>query len=352
MLVYGDRSHTADTRRAIAALRRRLDQPDVEQPVERHAELARLFIDMAELAQGFADAAMTAQGADGSDPSQEAATALVMRFAGALRPPWRARGEQAGPPPLPRDVLAAELDRLEALSLPAEVRLKTGEGYAFYALYPESYAEAVAQLDVPAETTVIGIRSIGLGLACVAATAVDAGPPASVRPVGHPFRRRIQLTASLAADLQARAAGRVVIVDEGPGLSGSSFGAVADALEAMGVARSSIDFLPSHGGALGPQASVNHQARWTQARRPYVDVDSLLCDPGRPGCSLAAWFSDVGGEGPRKLQDVSGGGWRSHRCQDEAHWPAVNTHQERRKFLLTIGRETWLLKFAGLGAAG
>jgi hypothetical protein len=54
-------------------------------------------------------------------------------------------------------------------------------------------------------------------------------------------------------------------------------------------------------------------------------------------------------DGP--LVELSGGAWR-HHLLPEQDWPAVNPMWERRKFLAQAGGETWLLKFAGLGASG
>ena len=201
-------------------------------------------------------------------------------------------------------------------------------------------------------TTVIGVRSIGLGLAAVVAAALGAEAPVSVRPVGHPFRRTISLSPAIERELRRRASGRFVIVDEGPGLSGSSFGAVSDALEALGIARESISFLPSHGGDPGPQAQEAHRQRWRAASRPYVTADALVIQAPQPGHRLAAWFSDLTDGEPRRVNDVSGGGWRRLHSADEGDWPAVDTFQERRKLLLHHADRRWLLKFAGLGARG
>jgi hypothetical protein len=126
------------------------------------------------------------------------------------------------------------------------------EGYAFYALHPALYAAAAARLP-PADWRVIGIRSIGTGLAAVAASALRAPPPVTVRPGGHPFSRELRLAPELKAEWAAHD-GSFAVVDEGPGLSGSSFGAVADALERLGVPRERIAFLPGHGGDLGPSS--------------------------------------------------------------------------------------------------
>ena len=353
MLVYGDPSRATAPLQVIGALRCSLEMLDAPgPPIERHARLAALFIAAAELAQGLADAAMAARGGDGPTLEEDAALALVLQLAQALLASWRAVGEEVGAPVLDKAKILSALAHIERLPLPDEVQLKVAEGYAFYALYPEAYAEAAAQLDGSDGVTVIGVRSIGSGLAAIVATAFGTGAPLTARPVGHPFQRRLRLRPELEVELRARAGGRFVVVDEGPGLSGSSFGAVADTLEALGAAPPAIAFLPSHGGDLGPKASPGHRARWTRAEKPCVTFDELLLQGCPPGRRLQSWFADLAGGDSVSLQDISGGAWRRLHYAAEADWPAANTSQERRKFLLTSPRGRWLLKFVGLGEAG
>ena len=358
MLVYGDRSRAADSGQTLADLRVRLETLEAQgPPIERHARLCGVFIAAGELTQGLADAVMAVQGQDGPSPEQAAAMALLMELAHALLASWRALGEGTTPPALDRVALGQAFAGLETLTLPAEVQLKAGEGYAFYALYPEGYAEAAAQLSdvkdgAASELTVIGIRSIGVGLAAIAAAALGSSPPVTVRPIGHPFARELRLGPELEGVLKTRTKGGFVVVDEGPGLSGSSLGAVADALEALGAGSSGIAFLPSHSGDLGAEASPRHRLRWASAERPCREFDARLLQAERPGHSLASWFSDLTGGSAVSLQDLSGGGWRALRYADEADWPSANTYQERRKFLLACPNGTWLLKFVGLGDAG
>jgi hypothetical protein len=352
VLVYGDQARAADPQAEIAALRDRLaglDDPGL--PIERHARLAALFIAASELAQGLADAAMSKAGGDLRTAEQDLCAELLVRLARMLLASWRGLPDPfAAPGGI--GVVSATLDDLAGRPLPASVQLKSAEGYAFYALYPEAYAEAARQLSVGPAAMVMGVRSIGLGLAAVAAAALRAEPPLSVRPVGHPFARHLQLTPALEAELRACIDRAFVVVDEGPGLSGSSFGAVADTLERLGAPRDRISFLPGHGGELGAEASEAHRARWATAKRPSVDFDALALGGAEPARRLAGWFADLTGGQPGRLQDVSGGGWRALRYAREADWPAVDAYQERRKFLLRGRGETWLLKFVGLGAAG
>ena len=67
---------------------------------------------------------------------------------------------------------AAALDEIAAGPLPASLEVSEPEGFAFYALYPEMYAEAARRLlraARPQHATVIGLRSIGTTLSAVVA---------------------------------------------------------------------------------------------------------------------------------------------------------------------------------------
>src|SRR5205085_10519929 len=81
--------------------------------------------------------------------------------------------------------------------LPHRISVRVSEGYAYYALRPETYVVAAVrwvQEARPRAAVCIGIRSIGCSLsAAVAAAAERAGvriTTCTVRPRGHPFDRR------------------------------------------------------------------------------------------------------------------------------------------------------------------
>ncbi|AWJ92699.1 hypothetical protein Sp245p_22895 (plasmid) [Azospirillum baldaniorum] len=353
MLVYGDRDRLENpcvaVARIAAAHRTAAAKPD---GLIRHAMLVSLFIEAAELAQGLADAEFAALGEDDCTPCRDAAMAVVMGLARAVARSWR------GEPQPGACALAADLETLSAQPLPETVRIRRSEGYAFYGLYPEAYLEAAARLppDLPAPLVVIGLRSIGTGLAAMAAVALDAAPPVTLRPIGHPFQRAVRLSARLRAALLADAGASYVIVDEGPGLSGSSFGAVADWLEAAGVPSRRIAFLPSHKGDPGPRSSDRHRRRWAEAVRPVIDFNELVHAAHGPVPPLERWFEDTLGPAVAPLRDLSGGAWRTASAELAANvaadWLPVHAQQERRKFLLRTASGSWLLKFAGLGRLG
>ena len=139
---------------------------------------------------------------------------------------------------------------------------------------------------------------------------------------------------------------RHAIVDEGPGLSGSSFGAVADLLEDLGVEDRDITIFPGHAGDPGAEASSRHVRRWHQTDRRLVTFETMIL----PRVIAAA--EEVTGPAIGPVEDLSGGQWRAFCFDHEADWPAVHAMQERRKFLLRTASGTWLLKFAGLGRVG
>jgi hypothetical protein len=344
MLVYGDAQRIERVGDKRAAIRSALADIAVTPPgLARHAALVRGFIEVGELLQGIADAEFEERGFDGCSPAQTAAMDLLLAFAQAIDRSWRSRFA---------DGLPVAGEGLDAIDQRRSIRIRQAEGYAFYALYPESYLEAARRSGLNRRTGVIGIRSIGAGLAALVAAVLDAPPPITLRPVGHPFRREVKVDPALAAQVVADADRPFAIVDEGPGLSGSSFGAVADWLENNGVSPDRIHFFPSHQGDPGPQASPTHRERWAQAARHSISMDDLLLDAPDPCHRLGSWLEALLGPLDGPLEDISAGVWRAKAYPGEHAWPAADIRQERRKFLARACGSAWLARFAGLGAAG
>jgi hypothetical protein len=307
----------------------------------RHEALVTAFIETGALLQGLADQAFHVRQADDVSPIQQSGAALLAELALAVMRSWDSglTGTLCLPPDWP--------ERLQRLDSPEPVRLKRPEGYAFYALYPEAYVEAAKRSSLSSDTVVIGLRSIGLGLASLVAAALGAGPAFSLRPVGHPFARRVEVAEALTRLILADPHCDFAIVDEGPGLSGSSFGGVADWLQSRGVSSARIHFFPSHAGALGPQASEAHRQRWSARPRHVVSMDDLLIGTGRAEHRLGGWVQHELGTGRQPWRDISGGAWR------DIHYPSGDRppsdgQMEKRKFLLGEGEQRRLVKFAGL----
>jgi hypothetical protein len=335
VLVYGDRCATADPRERLQYIADRLAAVGEMPPgISRHASLVGALIDAGQLLQGVADADFNAVGEDRRTGAAYALTQYLYAIARATCRLWDTRFEHIG-----------ELPARPPLSeLPSEVELRTPEGFAFYGVYPEAYVEAARSLSLSAPPRVIGIRSIGTTLGAVVAAALDAPPPVTVRPHGDPFARRITIAPELERELLA-GDGHYVVVDEGPGQSGSSFGAVADWLESRDIPLERIAFVPSHSGAPGLQSSETHRARWTRAQRAPADFGERL------PALLRHWATSyILVDAP--LLDVSAGEWRRHIHSREGDWPAAMPAWERRKFLARECGGKLLFKFAGLGSIG
>ncbi|MFZ5784665.1 MAG: hypothetical protein ACOY4R_31095 [Pseudomonadota bacterium] len=311
-----------------------------------HARLAALFVRAGELAQGLADAAFEREGMDGLTQQHLMADAALRRSATLLLRSWDSAQPASGAE------LAAIVDLLSraANETPdASIITKEGEGYAFYALYPEAYGIA-ARVLAGSGPTVIGLRSIGLGLAAIVAARTAAPLSLSVRPVGHPFARGLVLAEALRAALAERRCQPFAVVDEGPGLSGSSFAAAAQALERLGVPIARIHFFPSHPHPPGGAGAPHIRERWQSAPRHVVTFDELVLQADEPRHRLEAWVEDLTGEALAPLQDIGGGAWRELKPYPLR--PPASARTERRKFLLRSARGTFLLRFAGLGRHG
>lgn len=364
MLVYGDAKRVEDPREKIARIREGLERlAALELPIERHATVADLLVEAGELEQGLLDHQLAIHGEERPTPVGEAASRLTRAVAEVLLPSFRTRG-RLPPGPSARFATAPIEEALEALltqELPETIAVSVPEGYAFYGVYPELYfcaAEALRD-EGEAPLRVIGIRSIGTGLAAaVAARAGERATLASVRPGGHPFERKVTIGQRLGRDLlggpedgTGPVKPRFAIVDEGPGLSGSSFGCVADWLEDRGVTPEAVSFFPSHGGGLGPYASGRHRQRWEKARRPVAEFETVFAGP-EARWPLALWAEDLTGPAEAPPEDLSAGRWRAKHFPDRMQWPPADVQGERRKYLVTSGERHWLLKFVGLGRYG
>jgi hypothetical protein len=219
------------------------------------------------------------------------------------------------------------LERLRELP---ELSLTEPEGYAYYALDPMRYAELARDWSRAAErpVVVLGIRSIGTSLSALVKAQLELeGVPVSrctVRPQGHPWQRKLVWSAEQLSCL----AGRIersdfIVVDEGPGLSGSTLLSVAEALEAIGVSRSRITLFCAHAPDPARLLAPGAAGRWARyevrAARPWT--------------------------APEAARDISAGAWRARLYASEQEWPCSWVQSERLKYLSPDGRT--LHKFCG-----
>lgn len=310
MIVFGKPRRIEETRRAIASARLAASSRD---------RLGAL-LEAGELAQGLIDAAFAARGFDDSGELESLCGELVRAAADGL-----VHGRDSAIP------MFRLLDRLSGLSLPSAIEVRVPEGFAFYAVDPRLYQ--AASVDGP-DTQVIGLRSIGFTLGAVVASSLDSRHPlVTLRPVGHPFRRELTVGSSLESKLlEARGERVYAIVDEGPGLSGSSFLCVARWLERRGIDRSRIRFYPSHEGGPGAEASEGDRENWLSFPKRFASFDERLAPSG--------------------AVDLSAGNWRRHLEPDPTRWPPSNPFFERRKYLLRRDGRSWMSKFSGFGRYG
>jgi hypothetical protein len=228
------------------------------------------------------------------------------------------------------DALCPERDDELPESLPEEIELSVPEGFAYYAVDPELYriaARRYAAEQRPERVAVIGIRSIGATLGRVVEDELRrlgiAERRWTVRPRGHPFRRELRVAERLERAWREWP-GSFAVVDEGPGLSGSSFASVAEWLSGIGVADERIALFPSWEADGATFVNEDARKRWRRHRRYVARFEEL----GK--------FADC--------RELSAGAWREV-C---GVWPAVQPQHERRKYL----GEGRLYKFAGYGRYG
>jgi hypothetical protein len=240
--------------------------------------------------------------------------------------------------------LGRRLSACACLPLPTGVDHRVPEGFAQYGLYPECYLEAAERLARelrPTAAICLGIRSIGTALSAVVTAALEEAGcmvrSSTVRPRGHPFDRRPVLGSSLQADLAASPGALFLVVDEGPGISGSSLAGTADMLASLGIPEERIILVPSWDPPPTSLRSETARQRWLRHRRYVSSFEQTWVESGR--------MDDLLGPAP---VDLSAGRWREALIPQAARRPAIHPQHERRKFR-TPGT---LLRFAGLGSVG
>jgi hypothetical protein len=240
-------------------------------------------------------------------------------------------------PPDPSADLLKIVDRLQTSE---RLCIAKPEGFAYYCLHPLDYALLADSVSAIPRAAVIGLRSIGTTLSAVTAAAMRSrgisADRITVRPHGHPFDRRYTFDGDQLHWVRARleASANFLVVDEGPGLSGSSLLSVGEALVAAGVPRGNITFFCSH--QPDPERLCAHEAarRWRSFRSHAVPFGNRK--PEAAGLWLGA------------------GLWRNHILStadlSSENWPASWTQVEHAKYLSGDGAA--LHKFEGLGRYG
>ncbi|HEX6533323.1 MAG TPA: hypothetical protein VF041_01930 [Gemmatimonadaceae bacterium] len=329
MIVYRASERLTSPAVRLGELARQLDAASERCPAS-HDTVRELLIELGAVEAVVADALHPAvDDLDAASAACAACAEATARAATALRLSWDGApgGEIAGA--LRRAARAA--CAASACALPGEARAGTPEGYAYYGVYPEAYLEAgrrVARERRPPRVVCVGVRGIGTSLAAAARAGLEREGcrthAFNVRPRGHPFARRIELGAALRDAMRAVRDALWLVADEGPGLSGSSFAAVAGMIAELGVPDRDIVLLPSWvpDGARFVSDLARH--RWRRHAKVCVSFEELFANGRRLTSDL--------GEG--ELVDISGGEWRRHWLAPAREWPATQPQHERRKYLL------------------
>jgi hypothetical protein len=351
MLVYGDPSEETGAGALLDALRAHLHEAAEKGSLDA---LRAILIHSGQAEQALADAADRGRGMGPAARLVEELSDLIAgRFVAALGMGDHAPRPHSDPEARAREACAALPGN------PPRLRVKVPEGFAFYALYPEQYARAA--LDWSRRTRpdrpvlVLGIRSIGTTLSSVVAAALRSGGIGArrmtIRPTGHPFAREARIAVSSIGGV-----GHALVVDEGPGLSGSSMAAAARALARAGFPLERIVFLPGHSAEPGASCTPENRALWHAMERTVCGTDQPIFG----GASLSDTLSQLsrrwrGGPPAISVADLSGGRWRSRTGMNPSGWPPSAGLLERPKYLCTApdGRAV-IWKFAGLaiGADG
>jgi hypothetical protein len=219
---------------------------------------------------------------------------------------------------------------------PETVRISHPEGFAYYALHPGDFADAMAHVDSGFPVAMVGIRSVGTTLSAVACAALrKRGVRArriTVRPAGHPYNRTTDLSDSQKdwARKRQHDGSRFIVVDEGPGLSGSSFLSVAESLMHEGVAAERITLLGTRDVDPGQLCASNAVSRWKEFS--WRRVSSRISQRFKDSTSL------------------SGGEWRKLLLDQRAEQPACWPEMDAAKFWSPDRKNVF--KFEGLGEPG
>jgi hypothetical protein len=228
--------------------------------------------------------------------------------------------------------------RLHSIPVPEELRVSPPEGFAYYALHPMDFAKLADHVaEQSGSAAIIGIRSIGTTLSAIVLAAFQrkrlSADRITVRPQGHPYDRVTRFTAEQIRWLETRlaAGSRFLVVDEGPGRSGSSFLSVAEFLERAGVPVDRITLIGSRPIDPDDLCATDAPARWRRFRFVWP----------RPAM-YARFDHDI---------YVGGGEWRKTLLnRPSSDWPCCWPQMERFKFLSADRK--WLYKFDGFGHFG
>ena len=321
LLVFRDGRRVLDGRDLLRTLRQKLE--GVSSLSDFRPQAGREQLIEALLRSGELECALADHG--GCERAAESLGRLTDQLALALVEPSSPR------------LSSLELESLAAAEVPERLLVSTPEGFCYYALHPLDYTDLLNRHRIEAPVAaVVGIRSIGATLSAVVRAWFELhGTRAyriTVRPAGPPFDRTLSLSEGDRRWVRSRIqqGASFLVVDEGPGLSGSSFLAVAESLVQAGVPASRIVLLPSSSPNFSSLLARDAAARWSRFR-------TIPLNPTGHISSAAA-------------QDIGWGHWRRMVFDSDQQWCGVWAWTERRKFLSADKRV--LFRFEGYGHYG
>ncbi len=242
------------------------------------------------------------------------------------------------------------IEKIVSMNIQDKIPICIPEGYVFYGLYPEMYLEAAEEFFkkiAPRKVTCIGLRTIGTSLcAIVDVTLQKRGCDVfslTLRPKGHPFKRSIEISSQIRSQLLRRKSEWFAIIDEGPGLSGSSIGGALEMLLDFGIPMNRIVVFPSWLPAGDRFISKKAKELWPTVEKFTKDFSDIWIKNEK----LESSFN-------KNIEyDLSAGNWRETLLEEKEKFPPVYIHHERRKYLLKDdGNNRYIAKWVGLGKYG
>lgn len=221
-------------------------------------------------------------------------------------------------------------EALSKLEVPTALSISVLEGFAYYALHPKKFLDVLRNQTFERGAAVVGIRSIGAPLSAVVAASLGGAERITVRPNGHPYDRAMEPDSRFQKFIERHRNHEFIVVDEGPGLSGSSFLAVAETLERNGIPARQITMIGSRNPDPSQLKSAKAAERWPRFRFIATDEEPVVPD-------------GIG-------ESIGGGYWRRIFLEDFENQPASWTQLEMSKYL-SVDRRVFY-KFEGFGHFG
>jgi len=235
------------------------------------------------------------------------------------------------------DTLKGAASALDQVLVPATLATSPPEGFSYYAVHPLDFVAAADNLPLSrSDVGVIGIRNIGTTLSAIVTAAVRArglkSSRITVRPNGHPYERNTRFSHNQKNWIREHLdrGSDFIVVDEGPGRSGSTFLSVGEGLLSAAVPLDRITFLGTREVDPAQLCAQDAANRWSKFRFRVAGPAKL---------SHFSSYSYIGG-----------GEWRYVFLPTGAVWPECWPQMERLKFLSPDG--TRILKFEGMGPLG